>query len=165
MDRKTFVKTSSVATLGTVLGAPTILKANHSKNENVRIGFIGTGLRGRNHVNNILATEGVECPVFCDIDPAAVELTLAMFEEREKPKPKVYSDNEWSFREMLEKEDLDGVIISTNWKWHTAMSITAMEAGVFVGVEVSGAFSVDECWDLVDTHERTGTHLMFLENV
>ena len=45
------------------------------------------------------------------------------------------------------------------------MSLAAMEAGVYVGVEVSGAFSVDECWELVRTHERTGTHLMFLENV
>ena len=165
MDRKTFVKTSSVATLGTVLGAPSILKANKTKNNTVRIGFIGTGLRGRNHVNNLLATEGVECPVICDIDPSAVEQTLAMFEEREKPKPKVYSENEWSFKEMLDKEDLDGVIISTYWKWHTAMSIAAMEAGVVVGVEVSGAFSIDECWNLVDAHERTGTHLMFMENV
>ena len=165
MDRKTFVKSSSVLTLGTVLGVPSLVKTNFSKNDIVRIGFIGTGLRGRNHVNNILSTEGVECPVICDIDTAAVKLTLAMYDEQGKSKPKVYSDNEWSFKEMLEKEDLDAVIISTYWKWHTAMSIAAMEAGVFVGVEVSGAFSVDECWDLVDAHERTGTHLMFLENV
>ena len=165
MDRKTFVKTGSVATLGTVIGAPAILKAKPRSSNTVRIGFIGTGLRGRNHVNNILATEGVECPAFCDIDPDAVEKTLAMFEERGKPKPAVYSSNEYSYEEMLAREDLDGVIIATNWRWHTAMCIAAMEAKVYVGAEVSGAFSVDECWDLVNSHQRTGTHLMFLENV
>jgi predicted dehydrogenase len=165
MDRKTFVKTSTVATVGTVLGAPAVLKAKQRSSNTIRIGFIGTGLRGRNHVNNILATEGVECPAFCDIDPDAVDKTLAMFEEKNKPKPVVYSANEYSYQEMLAKEDLDGVIISTNWRWHTAMCIAAMEEGVYAGAEVSGAFSVDECWELVNCHERTGTHLMFLENV
>jgi predicted dehydrogenase len=40
-----------------------------------------------------------------------------------------------------------------------------MQAGKFVALEVAGAFSLDECWQLVNTHESTGTHLMFLENV
>lgn len=123
MDRKTFVKTSTVATVGTVLGAPAVLKAKQRSSNTIRIGFIGTGLRGRNHVNNILATEGVDCPAFCDIDPDAVDKTMAMFEEKNKPKPTVYSANEYSYQEMLAKEDLDGVIISTNWRWHTAMCI------------------------------------------
>lgn len=165
MDRRTFVKQSGVATLGTVIGAPAFLKNRNRDDHNVRIGFIGTGLRGRNHVNNLLSTKGVDCPAFCDIDPDAVERTQAIFAEKGKPKPKVYSADEHSYLEMLEKEDLDAVIIATNWRWHTPMCLAAMEAGVYVGTEVSGAFSVDECWDLVNTHERTGTHLMFLENV
>jgi len=45
------------------------------------------------------------------------------------------------------------------------MCLAAMNAGVYTGVEVSGAFSVNECWELVRTHQRTGTHLFFLENV
>lgn len=164
MDRRTFVTQGTVAAVGTALGAPAFLKRK-SANSTIRIGFIGTGLRGRNHVNNILDTEGVECPSFCDIDPAAVELTNTIFEKKGKPKPTVYSSHEHSYLDMLEKEDLDGVIIATNWRWHSPICLAAMEAGVYVGTEVSGAFSVDECWDLVNTHQRTGTHLMFLENV
>ena len=164
MDRRTFVKQSAIATSGIVLGAPSVLKERNSADK-VRIGFIGTGLRGRNHVNNILDHEGVECPAICDIDPHAIELTKAIFERKGKKAPKVYGEDEYSFKEMLEKEKLDGVIIATYWRWHTPMCIAAMEAGVYVGTEVSGAFSVDECWELVNTHQRTGTHLMFLENV
>lgn len=165
MDRKTFVKTSAIAGTGIALGAPAILKAKSSLREKVRIGFIGTGLRGRNHVRNILSHEDVECPVICDIDPKAVELTKALYMDKGKKLPKVYGDHEYAFRDMLAKENLDGVVISTNWKWHTEMCLAAMKENVYTATEVSGAFSVDECWDLVNTHQETGTHLMFMENV
>ncbi len=165
MDRKTFVKTTTLATSGLALGGPALLDLTNPLKETVRIGFVGTGLRGRNHVNNLLAYDGVVCPAICDIDPDAVERTKALFEKYGKKAPKVYGQHEYSFKEMMEEEDLDGVIVATNWKWHTEMCLTAMREGIYVGVEVSGAFSVDECWDLVNTHEETGTHLMFLENV
>ena len=62
-------------------------------------------------------------------------------------------------------KELDAVIISTPWLWHTPMSVDAMKAGKYTGVEVSAATSLQECWDLVNTHEETGSHLMILENV
>ena len=163
--RRSFIQAASVLAAGTVT-LPTFLGAKipGTKSE-VRIGFIGTGLRGRNHVNNVLNYEGVHCPAICDIDPDAVSRTLEMFKSKGKPAPKVYSNSPEAYLEMLEKEDLDGVIISTNWKWHTPMSVAAMKAGVYTGIEVAGAFSVDECWELVRTHQQTGTHLFFLENV
>ncbi|MEL6864173.1 MAG: Gfo/Idh/MocA family oxidoreductase, partial [Bacteroidota bacterium] len=66
---------------------------------------------------------------------------------------------------LLEDEKVDAVLIATPWRWHTEMSVAAMKAGKYVGVEVCGAFSIDECWQLVNTHEATGTPLFFLENV
>jgi hypothetical protein len=166
-DRRNFIKTSSLAAAGS-LALPKVAKAvstHPSIADELRIGFIGTGLRGRNHVNNILDLPGVTCPAFCDIDPKAVDLTQKMIEDRTGKKATVYTGSDEAYEEMLQKEDLDGVIVATNWKWHTPICLAAMEAGVYVGVEVSGAFSVDECWDLVEAHQKTGTHLMFLENV
>ena len=163
--RRSFIKSSSVIAAGTLV-LPTILKSSIPGTQNdVRIGFIGTGLRGRNHVNNVLNYAGVHCPAICDIDPDAVSKTLDIFKSKGKPVPKVYDDSPEAYLEMLAKEQLDGVIISTNWKWHTPMCVAAMNARVYTGVEVAGAFSVDECWELVRTHQRTGTHLFFLENV
>jgi predicted dehydrogenase len=168
IDRRKFMVSSTLATAGTI-SLPSLASGFHIASapvqEKVRIGFIGTGLRGRNHVNNILDHEGVVCPAFCDIDPDAVQKTQQMVGEKTGRKATVYTGSEQAYLEMLEKEDLDGVIIATNWKWHTPMCQAAMEAGIYTGVEVSGAFTIQECWDLVDTHERTGTHLMFLENV
>ncbi len=60
---------------------------------------------------------------------------------------------------------MDAVIISTPWLWHTRMAKDAMLAGKFTGLEVSAANTMEECWDLVNTHEQTGTHMMILENV
>lgn len=179
MDRKTFMKKSSLAGLVGVLGGGATTGATNasthrrsaastvkkSANDHIQIGFIGTGLRGRNHVNNLLDHPKVQCVAICDIDPDAIERASQIIETKGQQKPKIYSDDERAYEDMLAKENLDAVVIATNWRWHTPMSLAAMEAGVYVGVEVSGAFSVDECWELVRTHERTGTNLMFLENV
>ena len=77
----------------------------------------------------------------------------------------MYDQGPHDYVRMLDKEKIDAVIIATPWEWHSQMAIAAMKAGVFTGVEVSGAFSLDECWELVNAHESTGTPLYFLENV
>ncbi len=66
---------------------------------------------------------------------------------------------------MLERDDLDGVIIATPWEWHTAMAVAKMKAGKYAGVEVSVANTIEECWDLVNTSAATGMPCMILENV
>jgi predicted dehydrogenase len=163
--RRKFLQSASVLAAGTFT-LPSFARASSlGTSSDVRIGFIGTGLRGRNHVNNILSHEGVHCPTICDIDPDAITKTKEIFAGKGKKEPRVYGGSNHAYLEMLEKEDLDGVIIATNWKWHTPMCLAAMRSGVYTGVEVSGAFSVDECWELVRTHQQTGTHLFFLENV
>jgi predicted dehydrogenase len=66
---------------------------------------------------------------------------------------------------MLERDDIDGVIISTPWRWHTIMAVASMKAGKYPGLEVSAANTIEECWDLVNTSEETGVPCMLLENV
>src|SRR5690606_32279352 len=68
-------------------------------------------------------------------------------------------------RKLLELRDVDAVLIATPWLWHARMATDAMKAGKYAGVEVSAANTMEECWDLVNTHEETGSHLMILENV
>ncbi len=82
-----------------------------------------------------------------------------------KKKPEVFGRDELDYRNLLELDSIDAVIIATPWLWHTRMAKDAMLAGKYVGLEVSAANTMEECWDLVNTHEQTGTHLMILENV
>lgn len=68
------------------------------------------------------------------------------------------------YREVLRREDVDAVVISCAWESHIPVAVEAMRAGKAVGMEVGGAYSVKQCWDLVDAYEQTGTPFMFLEN-
>jgi predicted dehydrogenase len=162
MKRRTFIRNSSLAAATMMM--PELLFASPN-NEKARIGFIGTGLRGRSHLSNLLQRDDVIIPAICDIDPVAAERAMKMISDKGIKKVKSYGDDEYSYLEMLEKEELDGVIISTPWLWHTKMTVAAMKAGVYAGVEVSAANTIEECWDLVNTYEATGVPVMILENV
>ena len=69
------------------------------------------------------------------------------------------------FRNMVANEDLDGVYIATPWEWHHPMAIAAMKNGINVGTEVPVALTVRDCWDLVNTSEKTDMNCMIMENV
>ncbi len=166
-NRRSFLKTTTAAGAGLFV-APHIAKggiSKKSKNGEANIAFIGVGGRGRGHLKRAAQTEGVTVTAFCDIDPEAVEETKKILRELGKKEPAIYSDGEYAYLEMLKRDDIDGVIISTPWLWHTRMAVATMKAGKYVGVEVSAANTMEECWDLVNTSEETGMPCMILENV
>ncbi len=162
MKRRDFIKASTLTglTIGTV---PKI--ALGGEQQVVRLGLIGIGLRGTEHLKNSLERDDVEITAICDIDIERIPIAQRMIEGAGKRKAKVFSANEYSYRDLLSEQNVDAVIISTPWLWHVPMAVDAMKAQKYTGVEVSGAGSVNECWQLVKTHEETRTHLMFLENV
>ncbi|WP_405513030.1 Gfo/Idh/MocA family protein [Spirosoma sp. KNUC1025] len=131
----------------------------------VRLAFIGVGERGRSHVRQALLRPDVEVTAICDSSPEAIRLTKVMLEKAGRKAPATYGGSDESFREMLKRDDIDGVVIATSRKWHVPMAIAAMEAGKYVGVEVSTTTTLQDSWDLVDASERTGSHCMVLENV
>lgn len=161
--RREFVKSSTIAGAGLAL-SPGILNFESSTNEQIRVGLIGVGLRGRNHLNLLLRREDVEVKAICDIDSNAIQKSLEMVQSFEKPAPSIYQSNEEDFLNLL-KEDLDAVIISTPWRWHKTMAVESMKSGKYVGLEVPAALDIQGCWKLVDTSESTGKPLMMLENV
>ncbi len=164
MKRRNFIRNSAIG--GTGLGVIGMsLPLYSSPNSKIKIGLIGVGLRGRNHLNLLLRRDDVEVSCVCDIDPRAIEASNSMFVEQAKKKPKLYDKDEYSWKELLSKEKLDGVIISTPWKWHAEMAIASMKAGFYVGLEVPAALTVDDCWALVKTSEESGMPCMMLENV
>ncbi len=165
-SRRKFIKSSSILGAGVVL-APNIASGFVSSKfeDKLKVGFIGVGLRGTNHLTNILLREDVEVTAICDIDPARIDLAKGMIKTGGGKSPKVFGKNDYDYRNLLELEDVDAVIISTPWLWHVRMTVDAMKAGKYAGVEVSAANTLEECWDLVNTHEQTGTHMMILENV
>ena len=163
INRRDFIKKSTIAGIGVAM-APAI-SFGKSLNSKARIGLIGVGLRGTVHLQNLLHRHDIEVPAICDIDMERIDIAQSMLKEAGKKKAKVYSENETVYKKLLQRDDLDAVMISTPWVWHFPMALDAMNAGKFVGLEVAGAFSVQECWDLVNTSEATGVPCMILENV
>jgi hypothetical protein len=143
--------------------APTPLPA--SPKTTLRLGFIGTGLRGQDHVDLALRRDDCEVVAIADPDPGMVAATLKLFDGMNKKRPAVFDQGPHDYRRLLADPTIDAVVIATPWEWHTEQCVAAMKAGKYVGTEVCGGFSLDECWQLVNTHEATGAHLMFLENV
>ncbi len=162
--RRNFIKNVGVATLGMSL-APKILWGLTPTDQKLKLGFIGCGLRGMNHIENALRRKDIVITAICDIDEKMLKHTLDIFDELGAAHPKIYKNGPYDYRNLLEDAEVEAVIISTPWLWHTPMSVDAMKAGKYAAVEVSAATTLPECWDLVNAHEESGTHLMILENV
>ncbi|MCL4107794.1 UNVERIFIED_CONTAM: hypothetical protein GTU68_027179 [Idotea baltica] len=163
-SRRSFIKKSAIA--GTAISViPNFgnLIKTHTV-EKLNIGLIGVGLRGTNHLNNLLKRDDVVIRSICDIDPKRISIAQEKIKEAGQSEAKVFGKDDYDYRNLL-KEDLDAVVISTPWLWHTRMAVDSMKAGKFTGLEVSAANTLEECWDLVNVHEETGSHLMILENV
>ncbi len=136
-----------------------------SQNDKLNIGMIGVGLRGSNHLSNLLARKDINITAVCDIDPERISLVKKMISEAGGKAPLTFGSNDLDYRNLLALKEVDAVVIATPWLWHVRMTVDAMLAGKYAGVEVSAANTMEECWDLVNTHEKTGTHMMILENV
>lgn len=164
--RRDFVKKSALAGAGLfVLPNMSFGSILGSADQKLKMAFIGTGLRGCNHLNNALLRKDTEITAICDIDPVRIEVALKMIKDAGFPKPQVFSKSDKDYLNLLNLQEVDAVVISTPWLWHTRMAVDAMKAGKYTGLEVSAANTLEECWDLVNTHEATGSHLMILENV
>ena len=133
------------------------------KLDTVRIGFIGLGMRGPGAVNRMSQIEGVEIKALCDLRPKQAEKAKELLKGTSH-NPDLYSGSDDAWKEMVDREDLDLIYIATPWDWHTPMAVYAMEAGKHAAVEVPAAKTIDECWELVETSERTKKHCMMLEN-
>ncbi|MBQ7376692.1 MAG: Gfo/Idh/MocA family oxidoreductase [Clostridia bacterium] len=127
--------------------------------ENVRVGFIGLGNRGKSLLDVVLAQKESVTAV-CDLYADRAESAANKVEEKSGKRPTEYTD----YKKLLADESVDAVVISCAWEDHVMIAVDAMRAGKAVGLEVGGAYSVHQCWELVKTYEETKVPFMFLEN-
>lgn len=130
----------------------------------VRIGFVGLGMRGPDAVERMSFIQGVEIVALCDKYPERVKKTQEILKKANLPAAKDYSGKEDSWKKMCEDTNIDLIYSCTPWHLHTPIAVYAMEHGKHVATEVPAAKTIDECWQLVDTSEKTKKHCMMLEN-
>ena len=163
-SRRNFIKNTAIVGTGIAL-LPSFTFGYNSAEDKLKVALIGVGLRGTNHLENLLLRNDVTITAICDIDPARIKLAVDKIAQKGNKKPLTFGKDDYDYRNLLALDNVDAVIISTPWLWHTRMAKDTMRAGKYTGLEVSAANTMEECWDLVNTHEETGSHLMILENV
>ena len=110
-----------------------------------------------------LQIEGIEINALCEIREGNLAKAQQLLKENNRPGATGYTGPE-GWKKMCEHDELDIVFICTDWLMHTAMATFAMECNKHVAIEVPAAMSVEECWQLVDTAEKTRRHCIMLEN-
>jgi len=174
-SRRDFLKIGAAAGIGAAVGSALTSKCSRilqsqiqefttNPIDPVRLGFVGVGLQGTSHVRNFLRIDGIEIRAVCDIVEEKVTLVQNMVEETGSPRPDGYSRSETDFKRLCERDDIDLVFNSTPWKWHVPVCLEAMKTGKHAATEVPAALTIDECWQLVETSERTRRYCIMMEN-
>ena len=134
------------------------------KNRVIKLGFIGCGKRGVDLINTMMGIEGIEICALSDVLELRMQKGLETIRQHERYPKEYQVDLYGDYKHLLARQDIEGVVIATSWNEHVPIAIDSMLAGKYVGLEVCGANSIEECWDLVKTYEKTKSPLMFLEN-
>ncbi|GAA4438174.1 Gfo/Idh/MocA family oxidoreductase [Ravibacter arvi] len=181
--RRTFIKSIGLATVGlgpaSALASPLIADPaigkmaekpafNMSgyaapKLEKIRLGIIGLGNRGMAALQRMLRIEGVEIVALCDLRESQVAKGRE-YAAKAGQKPTAYHTEPDAWKKMCERKDLDLVYILTPWNLHTPQAVFSMNHGKHVFVEVPAATTLEECWALVNTSEKTKKHCIQVEN-
>lgn len=127
----------------------------------IRFGVIGLGQRGSGLIKAaLLQVPEIEIVTVCDVYPERVKEAQTLIKSRTGKEPcgtQLYAD-------ILADKEVDAVLISTAWEYHAEIAIAAMKAGKAVALEVGGAYSENDLWNLVRTQESTQVPFMFMEN-
>ena len=125
------------------------------------IGVIGLGRRSVGLLEGcILPRKDVRVAVVCDVYEDRRKQAAKLVQDAGQPEPKAVGD----YREILAMPEVQAVVIMSSWESHVEIACAAMRAGKYAAIEVGGAYSLDQCWQLVHTYEETKTECMFLEN-
>ena len=133
------------------------------KIDTVRVGIIGLGNRGSGAVDRLSYIDGLEIVALCDKYPDRVAEQQLVLQKAGRPKAKEFS-GETGWKSLCELEGVDLVYTPTPWDLHSPIALYAMNHGKHVATEVNAALTIDDCWQLVETSERTKKHCMMLEN-
>jgi predicted dehydrogenase len=152
ITRRNFIQKSSLALAGT--GA-ILSRGAASASERVRLGVIGTANRGGQLIDALKPHADAEIVAFCDVHGVALERWKESFGSAA-----FYGD----YREMLDRDDIDAVVIATPDHWHALQTIQACDAGKDVYVEKPLSLKVVEGRRMVEAARRnnrvvqTGLH-------
>ena len=145
--------------------APTMIGVPFDRHAVVRVAIVGTGLRGRSVLHELLGVDGVRITALCDTVPEKVERAAKMMRDAGHTyEPAKFTSGDRAFEELVKRDDIDIVYTATPWEWHVPVCLAALKAGKHAATEVPAAYTVDDCWKLVDASEKYRRHCILMEN-
>jgi predicted dehydrogenase len=144
--------------------AATMRGVPFERNETVRLAIVGTGLRGRSILSEVLAIDGVRVTAIADISAEKAARAVKMITDAGAPEPVVITSGERGFEQLVERDDVDFVYTATPWHWHVPVMLAALRAGKHCATECPAGITLKDLWDLVDASERNRRHCLQLEN-
>jgi predicted dehydrogenase len=156
MRRRQFIQSSMA---GAALAAAPLIKV-FGKEEKYRTALIGSGWWGGNILRCAIQAGSSKVVALCDVDTRNLEHTAAEVKKLNGDTPKLYRD----YRELLQREKPQIVIVATPDHWHPLITIAALEAGAHVYVEKPISHTINEGKAMVAAARNTqrvvqvGTH-------
>ena len=125
----------------------------------IKFAVLGCGQRGIMMGKLLAKVPGAHISAVCDPYRDKAEELALRIKEIKGYSPDIYTDT----TEAIDS-GVDAIMIVTAWEFHVPIAIEAMKKGIITLMEVGGAYSVQDCYDLVEAYEQTHTPIMMLEN-
>src|SRR6185369_15991699 len=142
----------------------TMIGVRFEPHDVVRLGIIGVGLRGTEVLREFLAVEKVVVNAVCDVVKEKCVRAAQLIEKTGQKTPGTYAAGERDFERLVARDDIDFVYIATPWEWHVPQVLAALRAGKHVGTEVPAAYTLEDCWNIVEASEHARRHCLIMEN-
>ncbi len=151
MKRRTFTTTAAAA--GLLSQSSPLLAAAKKSGRKYRTALLGSGWWGMNVLREAMESGTVQVVALNDVFDDALETSAEEVTDLSGDKPRIYKD----YRELLEKEKPEIVIIATPDHWHALQTIAAVEAGAHVFVEKPTGHTILESQAMVHAARKAGT--------
>jgi len=133
----------------------------------VRVGIIGLGNRGSTLLEMfrwLVENKYAEIVALSDLQESKVSQAKEMLNKWQTTAPKTYSGKKDEWKKLTKQDDINLVLIAAPWELHTPMSVYGMKQGKHVASEVPIAYTLTDCWKLIETAEKTQRHCIMIEN-
>ena len=144
--------------------APTMQGVPFEQRDPVRFALVGTGLRGRSVLSELLAIDGVRITALCDVVADKAARAAKMCTDAGHAAPAVIVSGDRGFEQVVRRDDVDFVYTATPWEWHAPVMLAALAHGKHCGSECPIATTLKDLWALVDASEKSRRHCLHLEN-
>ncbi len=150
IHRRSFLKTSVAGSVA--LAAPALIAAEQKSGKKYRTALIGSGWWGMNILGEAMRSKQSKVVGLCDVDQRQLDPAAARVEQDTGDQPRQYTD----YRELLEKEKPEIVIVATPDHWHPLITIAAVQSGAHVYVEKPIGHTIREGRAMVNAARDTG---------